>query len=175
MCSSAASEIPWTAIVSGFLGIAGIAGTLLGVHLTNGASERRRTAEEAHEDRTRFHKDRVQVYARFMAAYKAYRDAVLQQRSPLLLTETPITDRTVSPREARAVFSEVREELKLIALAEVEDVADRLFGAAITLENDKMTDERFQAWDQIALNTLAEFRAAARAELLPETVKPAGG
>jgi len=46
-------DIPWPAIVSGLVGIAG---TLGGAWLTGLAAERRQQRVQQHEDRTGFHK-----------------------------------------------------------------------------------------------------------------------
>lgn len=177
MSAADSAAFPWAIVVSGIVGIAGIAGTLFSGHFANRAAEKRRLAEQQHEDRTRFHKERVEVYARFIAAYKAYRGLVYKKRYPPVVQENDtlamLNPFTLSPphpeevRQARAAFSEVREALILIAFKEVADVADRVFGAATTLDNDKMTAEKVEEWDQIALKALAEFRKAARAELLP--------
>jgi hypothetical protein len=55
--------------------VAGMASTLYGVHLTNGAAERRRKSDSEHEDLTRFHSDRAKVYTALLAASRNARAA----------------------------------------------------------------------------------------------------
>jgi hypothetical protein len=137
-----APEFPWGVVVSGLVGIAGIAGTLLSAHLANRAAEKRRLAEQQHEDRTRFHKERVEIYSRFIGAFKSYRDWLYKQRSP-----PPVFDsRERTPQSlhsARAAMAEAREALLLVAADEVAIAANEVFVAAIGMENLETTDPGF--------------------------------
>jgi hypothetical protein len=122
------NAFPWATVISGVVGVAGIAGTLFGGHFANRAAEKRRLAEQHHEDRTRFHKERVEVYARFISAYKAYRELVRKKRNPPVVQEndtramlnpfTPSPPHPEEVRRARAAFAEEREALSLIAFKE---------------------------------------------------------
>jgi hypothetical protein len=168
MCPSDPSAFSWGSAVSGIVGVAGIGGTLLATYLASREAEKRRLAEQRHDDRTRFHKERVEIYARFISTYKTYRDSIRKHRWPLLPSDEGSLKNVPPPQEARAAFSDVRETVLLVAAKNVVDVADRIFGAALTLENEGMTDSTFEQWDQTALTGLVEFRKAARAEVAPD-------
>lgn len=162
--SAVASEFPWAVVVSGVVGVAGIAGTLLSGYLTNRAAEKRRLAEQQHEDRTRFHKERIEIYSRFIGAFNAYRESWYQQRSA-----PPVLDsRGLRAASPRAVLAEVLEALLLLAADEVATAANGVFSAAISTENLPVLDPAFDVAEKIALRALGEFRKAARAELLPD-------
>ena len=74
MCTAQASTVPWTAIV----GIAGILGTVLAAYLANVAAARRLSMEQLHEDKTRFHRERLDIYAKLLAASQSCRLAAVQ-------------------------------------------------------------------------------------------------
>jgi hypothetical protein len=46
MSAAEATAFPWAIFISGAVGVAGIAGTLLSGHFANGAAEKRRLAEQ---------------------------------------------------------------------------------------------------------------------------------
>jgi hypothetical protein len=75
-------SLPRLGAPRGLVGIAGIAGTLLGAHFTNRAAEKRRLEEQRHDDRTRLHMEKVEIYARFITATRNYRKALSRKRSP---------------------------------------------------------------------------------------------
>jgi hypothetical protein len=163
------NAFPWAVVVSGFVAIAGIAGTLLSAHLTSRAAEKRRLAEQQYEDRTRFHKDRIEIYARFISAFKLYRESLIKQRTPPLnVVEEGLFELAPSPSKTRAAFAEVRETLLFISNKAVAQAAESVFGAATAMENPKQLRTTFDEWDQAALRALTEFRKVARAELLPD-------
>jgi hypothetical protein len=167
------STFPWATLVSGLVGIAGIGGTLLSAHLTSRAAETRRLAEQLYADRTRFHKERVEIYARFISAMKLYRDSVIKHRAPIF--DSDPQDGTPLPEIARTAFAAARETLLLVAADDVGVIADRVFGATTTLAvGNKMSKEVFEQWDQVALTALAEFRKAARLELLTDRATTKG-
>ena len=167
MWFTAAPGFPWAVIVSGLVGVAGIVGTLLGGHLTNRAAEKRRLAEQQHEDRTRFHKERVEIYARFIGAFKAYRESMYPQRvSPLPVL---IESRESNAPTPKAALAEVREALLLVAADDVANAANEVFTAAIGMENLPTADTGFDDAEKASLKALGEFRKAARAELLPNS------
>lgn len=157
VCTSDVGTFPWAVVI---VGVAGIGGTLLSAHLTSGAAEKRRLAEQQHADRTRFHKERMDVYVRFISATKTYRELLIDLRGRSMIEVVKVYD-------ARAAYAEVREALLLVAEENVARIADKVFGAVTTLEDAKMSDSTFEEWDQIALTSLADFRKAARAELQP--------
>ena len=163
--SAVASEFPWAVFVSGLVGIAGIAGTLLSAHLTNRAAEKRRLAEQQHEDRTRFHRERIEIYSRFIGAFNAYRESLYEQRSAPRVPDS----RGLRPASPRAALAEVLEALRLLAADEVASAACGVFSAAISLENLAVLDPAFELAEKSALSALGEFRKAARAELLPDS------
>jgi hypothetical protein len=170
MCAAEATGIPWGIVISGAVGVVGIAGTLLSGHFANRAAEKRRLAEQQHDDRTRFHKERVEVYARYIGAIKTYMDAVAEKRWPgrHLLEDFLSTPHQIpSPSAAREACAEICEALVLIAAKEVAQAASRAFSAVIALENNESADTNYQDWDRPAIVALTDFRKAARAEILP--------
>lgn len=163
------ATFPWVQVMSSFVAIAGIAGTLLSGHLASKKAEKGRLAQQRHEDRTRFHKERVETYTRFIGAAKAYRESLINRRIGLpALSDANSFYENPSRPSARATLAELRETVLLIADDHVAKIAEKIFGAIIALENEQMTEATFDGWDQVALTALADFRQAARAELQPE-------
>jgi hypothetical protein len=160
------AEFPWAVVVSGVVGIAGIAGTLLSAHLANSAAEKRRLAEQQNEDRTRFHKERVEIYAKFIAAFKAYHNSMYPSGESLLQAPESRQYRAQPPK---SVLAEARESLRLVATDEVASAAKALVKAAVGMENLLVQDPAFEAAEKAALKALQVFRETARAELLPNS------
>jgi hypothetical protein len=166
------SSETWTAVI----GLAGIGGTLLAAHLANASAERRQRNDQEHEDRTRFHKERVEIYARFLRASRMCRDAALKS-APFVVQnyggaipeseQAAILERF---RNAWAELTEASEIVSLVASLQVNEVADtvtELARAIVVLDRD-WTFERLNSRNAELAEFESRFRAAAREELLLE-------
>jgi hypothetical protein len=183
----AAATVPWPLIVSGIVGIVGIGGTLAAAFLTNRAADRRqaaalaaaeagRQAEREHEDRTRFHKERMQAYAMYLKTVKAYRDACRRcapWAPPTLLSANPITQElgvlaAVTERgKALDAFAEAKEVVMLIASPAVRMAATNVSGSLLPLGDLSIDEATFDQRRKVLIEAEVDFSAAARAELLP--------
>jgi hypothetical protein len=166
------AELPWSAVV----GVAGIGGTLLAVHLANSAAERRQQRTQQDEDRTRFHKERVEFYARFLKASRMCRDTAYQSARYTLRNyggsipqgeQVAILERY---RNAWAELTEASEMVGLVASLPVKEVADTLTDLAreIVFPNPDWTAEQLNRRNTQLAEFETAFRAAARRELLPD-------
>jgi hypothetical protein len=163
-------DYPWSAVV----GIAGIVGTLLGVHFANSAADRRDRLAQQHEDRTRFHKERVEIYARFLRASRTCRDSAYKS-FPFTLRNygAPISQGEQAAiferyRNAWAELTEASEMVGLVASLPVKEVADTVteLARAIVAPGSDWTAEQLNMRNTELTEFEAAFRAAAREELL---------
>jgi hypothetical protein len=163
------SEI-WTALI----GVAGIGGTLAAAHLANASAERRQRRAQEHEDRTRFHKERIEIYARFLRASRMCRDAGYKS-APFTLRnyggsipeseQVAIFERF---RTAWAELTEASEMVSLVASLAVKEVADTVteLARAIVALNPDWTAEQLNTRNNELAEFESAFRRAAREELL---------
>jgi hypothetical protein len=156
------SAIPWAAIVSG---VVGIAGTLLGGYFSNRAAESRRLAEQRNEDRTRFHKDRLQIYSQFISSAKMYGRALRKELFPSMFPSDAMRDRIPSRSEAFRDLSEARENVLLVASEPVIEATSAVLGAAATLSEADVA--KFAELERELIKSLSNLRKAARVELHP--------
>lgn len=167
ICSA---DIPWTALI----GLAGIAGTLAAAHLANASAERRQRQAQEHEDRTRFHKERVEIYARFLRASRMCRDAAYKS-VPFTLKNYGAA---VPQGEQVAIFeryvkswgelTEASEMVGLVASRPVKEIADKVTELArvIVAPDPDWTAEQLNTRNTELAELESAFRAAAREELL---------
>lgn len=167
MCVSSAAVFPWTAVV----GIAGILGTIGGVYLTNRAAERRLRAQQEHEDLTRFHKDRVELYAKLLGAVQSCRHAAatIQLLPPDKRKEYGERGDYEPFKAAVAELSTANNAVQLVASQSVRDAALSLVGDAALLAVVASADrQKFDSLNQKLAQSESDFSAAAREELLPK-------
>lgn len=166
--TSAASSFPWTAVV----GIAGIAGTLLGSYLTNRAAEKRLLLEQAHNDRTRFHKERAELYGRLLSAAQACISAAIDIKRLTPDKRKEFAEQVSYPPFEEAVrgLTAAKSAVQLVASHPVRKAADEVVWRAVKLalvaasgQEDKFQDEN-RRLDEF----VSAFAASARDELLPK-------
>jgi hypothetical protein len=107
------------------LGLAGIAGTLLGTGVGAFVTWKGQARQIEHEDRTRFHQQRLAVYAAFNDACNTMVAAIA--------VNLPYLD-------AQAAVIRTFETLRLVASSPVVDAAGRVHAAVTALSQGSSTD-----------------------------------
>jgi hypothetical protein len=166
------TDFPWSAV----LGIAGIVGTLVAVHLSNSAAEQRQRLAQQHDDHTRFNKERIEIYARFLRASRMCRDAAYKSAGFMLRNhgaaipqseQIAILERY---HNSWAELTEASEMVSLVASRPIKEVADRVteLARAIVVPDPDQTAMQLNERNSELAALEEAFRAAARSELLPE-------
>jgi hypothetical protein len=162
------ADIPWTALI----GIAGIVGTLTAAHLANASAERRQRQAEWHEDRTRFHKERAELYARFLLRSKEHAEAAVnavahglaKKAIPSTPRESEILERW---RNAWTTLEETGTAIQLMSTEPVRAAADDAMRAADALFKAGRSAEDLPPLEATRQKAMEAFKDAARAELFP--------
>ena len=163
------TEFPWSAVISGAVGIAGIAGTVCAVLLTNRAAERRVRLQQSYEDSRRFHAERRELFGKLLAQAQACREAAVGIRNhnsnPMTLVSTE--QLMVPANSALSALSVTAKEVQLIATEQTEKSAGKLLEAAALLAVCSWRDEEeFKSHNHKLLDAETAFTEAARSELL---------
>ena len=165
------TDFPWSALV----GIAGIAGTLVAAHLGNAAAERRQRLTQQHGDHTRFHKERLEIYARFLKASRMCRDAAYKS-APFTLRNyggaIPQTEQIAILERYHSCWAELTEASEMVGLVAsppVQTVAESVTerARAILVPDAELTALQLNEINSELASLEGAFRAAARNELLP--------
>jgi len=167
------AEFPWSAVV----GVAGIVGTLLGVRFANSAAGQREQLTQQHDDRTRFHKERIEIYARFLRASRTCRDAAYRSAPYILrnyVAAIPQGEQVAILERFRNSWAELTEASEMVGLVSslpVKEVADRIteLAHAIVVPDPELTALLLNERNTELAALEGTFRAAARNELLPKT------
>jgi hypothetical protein len=156
-----------------------LVGTLLGVYLSNLFAERRQQRRQLDEDRTRFHRDRLEIYTRFLKASQLVREAAYPLAPQFLRNAgQPASADNVTERlrrlgrymDARTELIEARQMVALLALPKsaVNRTAQEVFDAADQFLTDGMTAEELSRRNEELAAKERAFLEAAREELLPK-------
>jgi hypothetical protein len=166
---SCTESFPWTPI----LGIAGIIGTLLGGWLGNLYAEKRQRMSELHEDRTRFHKERIELYGKLLLASQSCRQAATAAARHFLGIPDDTTDAkqtaALEPIKASITqLSAVAKMVDLVASGDVRKAAEDLVGSAALLSVPGWKSEsEFDGYNFALAEAETAFSDAARCEVLP--------
>lgn len=166
--AAAAPEVPWSAVISGAVGIAGIAGSVLTAYLTNKAAERRMRLQQDYEDGRRFHKERLELYGKLLAAVEAYRVRAIGLR-------VEHDKRAEDARKRGQLFEEMKLALsdlagaakaaELIGAPNTRKAASVILKPAAKLMSGALkSDEEFTGMLDKLREASTEFADAARAE-----------
>lgn len=162
--------VPWPALISGVVGIAGVAGTLAGIFLTNRVGELRVQMQQDHDDRCRFHNERVELYGRLLAASQTCRDAAASLSLHVDETEGDVEEGAMRPLQdaiGRVVIAGKMAELV---------ASERVLLASIALTNAAVVlavpaswqgDQGIEKYCLELADAESDFSDAARSELLP--------
>jgi hypothetical protein len=167
MCIAQISNLPWTAIV----GVTGIVGTVVVAYLTNLAAEKRLLITQAQEDRTRFHSERIERYARLLTASQSCRLVALQCVHLFGPNAQPsnVEDRGAALLRCREAVTELIRSttaVGLVASDPVHKAAQAMLTAGRPLLFPDMTAEETLVYDRKLDALETAFTEAARAELL---------
>lgn len=173
MCDFYSVSIPWRDLITGVVGIAGIAGTCFGVVWTNRAADTRRVADREHEDRTRFHKERAELYARFLQRSKEHSEAAVNAVAHGLARKAiPSTPQEVEMfercRNAWTALEEAGAAIELMSTEPVRAAAESAMRAADVLFTAGRSAAELPQLEATRQNAVDAFKAATRAELLPK-------
>jgi hypothetical protein len=158
------SDLPWSALV----GVAGILGTLAAVYLSNRSAERREFLRQQHEDKARFHKDRIELYGKFVSATRNH----LNVAAEIVEWPTDDEDGGDATRGATATCSAAKDlhwQVQLVASAPVSVAAAEL-GIALQQGPVGDSDDGLDEYLFQVARALGDFLKAARAEILPGEV-----
>jgi hypothetical protein len=161
------SSFPWTAVV----GLAGIAGTLLGAYLSNKAAIKRLRIEQEHDDRTRFHRERAELYGKLLLAVQSCRRTAGDiQLLPLEKRKEYGEHGDYEP--FKLVITELntaRNAVQLVSSSRVRESAEKVVIDAVVLTvGASAEEERFHTLNEKLSQSEAAFAEAARDELLPK-------
>ena len=143
---AAEHAVDWTLVI---IALAGIGGTFAAAWYTSRNAREIHTRTLAHQERTRFHDDRLKSYTR------------LQQTSSYILSHFS-SGRPLDSNELQ-VWANVRAEVSFLATPAVERAAVQLGNLIVQLAKVGPQD-RQEVLDE-SMHRLSEFTAAARREL----------
>ena len=160
-------RFPWSVVISGAVGVAGIAGSVATAHLTNRAAERRLRLEQRQADRTRFHDMRVELYAKVLATSQT----ALLKVTMLRLGEFDERSRANIWDELTSVMDQLNGATKgtlLLGAPATQNAGATLLDAVAKLTKHTATEEaKFNEACQRHREATHAFAEAARVELSP--------
>lgn len=134
------AEIPWAALISGVVGIAGIAGSILTARFANRDAERRMRLQQEYEDGRRFHKERVELYGRVLGQAQTFRLKALELRQSLKGSgQTPIGWAAMTA--VMVELSGTGKMAQLLGNTNTKDAAEKFLNAAGALGKGVKADD----------------------------------
>ena len=162
--------------VFGLIGVAvGFTGSVLATHLTNEAAERRLRIQLRDQDRTRFHKERAELYGKVLALSQTSRSKIVEYS----IAHKNQDDESVSGQFLLSAISTMTElgattkTVILLGAPETRDAASALFGAASEFFGKSHAPDEavFEKANDMLREAEDAFADAARAELFPSEEK----
>jgi hypothetical protein len=155
------------------MGIAGIVGTFLSGYFANRATERRQLLSQDHEDRTRFHQERIEIYATLLKSLERYRDSMAESVRLTVAGANESQTAAVYDRIKNAVDT-LMDPIQMVLLVASPPVGAALGPVIQTARALNVVGSSAAQFDDLSekfSTAVADFRQAAREELLPDANK----